>query len=76
MILIDFNGSPAQAFRHGFLKGLAAPALLFNVDAVPAPIAVAPLTVPPRTDAEALAGDWQRVGDDLRRALARHGEAV
>lgn len=76
MFLIDFNTDAAQAFRHGFLKGLAAPTLLFNVDAVPAPIAVAPLTVPPRTDAEALAGDWQRVGADLRTALGRYGETV
>lgn len=76
MILIDFNGSPAQAFRRGFLKGLAAPVMLFSAGNFPAPRAAAPLTVPARSDAEALAGDWQRVGDDLRRALARHGEAV
>ena len=27
---------------------------------------------PERTDAEALAGDWQRVGDDLRNAIRKY----
>lgn len=29
---------------------------------------------PERTDAEALAGDWQRVGDDLRNAIRKYDE--
>lgn len=27
-----------------------------------------------RTDLEALAGDWKRVGEDLRRAIPEHAE--
>lgn len=75
MFLIDFQRTPAQAFRHGFLKGLAAPVMLFHTEALSLP-AVAPLVTPLRSDSEALAGDWRRVGGDLRRAIARHGEAA
>ena len=32
-------------------------------------------TVKNRTDAEALAGDWCAVGDDLRRAMGRYAVA-
>jgi hypothetical protein len=30
-----------------------------------------PLDIPRQTSAEALRGDWQRIGDDLHRALER-----
>lgn len=76
MFLIDFKRTPTQAFRHGFLKGLAAPVMLFHVEALSPPRLVPPVPMPERTDAEALAADWRRVGSDLRAALARHGEAA
>lgn len=64
------------SFRDGFFAGLAAPALLFTGFAAPEPVRApeaAPLTGSTR---EALAGDWQRVGDDLRAAMARHGKTA
>lgn len=76
MFLLDFRRAPAQAFRHGFLKGLAAPVLLFHAEPLPPAAIVAPVAMPERSDREALAGDWRRVGGDLRAALARHGKAA
>lgn len=76
MFLIDFKRTPPQAFRHGFLKGLAAPVMVFHAELLPDIPAIAPVPLPARSDREALAGDWRRVGGDLRAALARHGEAA
>lgn len=39
------------------------------LDALSAPFR--PLELSERTDAEALASDWQAVGDDLRQAMAK-----
>jgi len=76
MFLIDFKHRQSQAFLHGFVKGLAAPIMLFNVEGAPGIPRVDPVALPQRTDREALAGDWRRVGDDLRAVITRHGEAA
>lgn len=74
-MLLHFDDLPRQAFVRGFVRGLAAPVALFGTytaPAIPKPITI----VPPshyRSDAEALAGDWQRVGAALRNTLQAHG---
>lgn len=76
MFIINFKRTPEQSFRHGFLKGLAAPMMLFHVEELPAPTVVGPVTLMNRSDAEALAGDWRKVGNDMRSAIVRYGEAA
>jgi hypothetical protein len=76
MFLIDFQQSPRRAFLHGFLKGLAAPVMLFHAEAPLALPSITPLPVRRVSDAEALAGDWRRVGADLGAVIARHGQGT
>lgn len=78
MILIDFTANPRAALAHGFLKGMAAPALLFADFAPPAVPKVEPLprlAPPSGSDAERLAGDWAAIGGDLARVIERHASA-
>lgn len=84
MELIDFTASPARAFRRGFLKGLAAPCLLFadfpppplpQVRPLPAPAPLAPLPALSGADAERLGRAWAAIGHDMARVLARHAPA-
>lgn len=70
---IRFSEPRKHAFRHGFLKGLAAPVNLFGdfeVDPLirdfePRPLEQRPLGT--------VADDWRKVGEDLRAAIAQHG---
>lgn len=76
MYLIDFSSPPKRAFVRGFLKGLAAPVMLFDVEVAPALAPVEVIRAPDRTDAQALAADWRRIGGDLRAVMARHGQTA
>lgn len=72
MELIDFSASSVRAFRHGFLKGLSAPAMLFcdfAPPAIPTVGAVSPIAPPDGPEAVRLARDWQTIGRDLSRVL-------
>lgn len=55
------KGQRSNPFLSGFIMGLAAPALLLT----------APTVRPPLPISAVLAGDWQRIGGDLRTALKR-----
>ncbi len=81
MELIDFSASPARAFRRGFLKGLAAPAMLY-ADFSPPPLPqarplpelqpLAPLPKLAGTDGERLGAAWAAVGRDMAHVFAEH----
>ena len=75
MFLIDFNQTSVQAFAHGFLKGLAAPVMLYHREPAPSIPAPVILTLPPADTAASLASDWMRISNDLARVVQRHGEA-
>lgn len=69
--IIDFSSSKRQAFIHGLWKGLAAPLVLFSTFDLPpqaAPVTYRPLE---RRPSSGIAGDWVRVGRDLRTAADR-----
>ena len=74
MLLINFNLSSNSAFLQGFTKGLGAPVMLFgNFEAPTMPVV---LPVQPATQAPlaAIAGDWARVGNDIRAASRNYGQ--
>lgn len=72
MLLIDFNSKPRPAFTHGFLKGLGAPVVLFGGLAMPH-IPLVQQVVPPG-QFSTIAGDWAKIGDDIRAATAAYGK--
>lgn len=65
-----------QAFWIAFLKGFAAPMTLFHSAPAPEIRPLPPLNTPwaNRTDVEALRGDWERVGNNMKRAVAQYGD--
>lgn len=76
MFLIDFNHSRKKAFVHGFVKGLAAPVMLFHFEyapVVPQVPYLMPTTMPIH---DVLANDWLRIGEDMTRVIERHGKAT
>lgn len=76
MYLIDFNCSRKKAFAHGFMKGLAAPVMLFhfeNAPSLPQVQYIMPTTTPV---SDVLANDWRRIGDDMARVIERHDKAT
>lgn len=65
----------SKAFRVGFVSGLGAPGMLFPDFLAPtvrrAKVQVHPIR---REDGYAIAGDWIRVGGDIRSAVKQYGE--
>ncbi len=72
MLIIDIHSTPRQAFANGFLKGLGSPLMLYGVFRPPKLQQVNPLKTPERSDLDALAGDWLKVGLDLKSAISRY----
>ena len=62
MLNMNFTQTPRQAFTQGLLKGLGAPYLLFGQFDWQAHATIAPITLPSPSTAEALRGDWQKIG--------------
>jgi hypothetical protein len=75
MLLIDLKVSRKTAFASGFLKGLGAPFLLYGSFDAPALPSIDQVTLPKRkNDREALAGDWEKVGCNIRSAIEKYGK--
>ena len=74
MLLINFNLSPNAAFVQGFTKGLGAPVMLFGNFKAPTMPAVLPVQPASQAPLAAIAGDWNRVGNDIRTAVRSHGQ--
>jgi hypothetical protein len=72
MYRIDFKQTPRQAFWHGFLKGMAAPVMLFDPEPLP--------KIPPARFIEPRVADvpgvWGAIGSDWRRVLGDFGRAI
>lgn len=73
MFLIDFENTPGQAFLHGLVKGLAAPTNLYHTESFPAIPKVIYISAPNKPAAESLAGDWQRIGNDIQNVITQYG---
>ena len=69
MFILDFDKDARQAFAHGFLKGLAAPASLYHSETLPIVHVqyVQPSTA--QTATEAIRTDWRQIGHDLRGVI-------
>jgi len=66
--------SNRQAFWRGFVRGIAAPVMLFS--SYPTPeirkLSVSSLYQPAKNDSESLRHDMARIGDDFRRAIQKY----
>lgn len=64
-----------EAFLRGFVKGLAGPVSLFEKRPLHSTVPVKARFVDvyrlARTDAEAIASDWNKVGEDIRSVVAK-----
>lgn len=72
-VLLRLSHTRKQAFRHGFLKGLGAPILLFGefeLDPVIEDCDFKPL---PDRKHGSVASDWRTVGEELKTAACRGG---
>jgi hypothetical protein len=72
MYVIDFKVTRRQAFAHGFLKGLAAPIMLYHTEYLTKAPDVVYITAPTSPPERALAGDWARLGNDIQTVIDRH----
>lgn len=76
MYVIDFRNSRRKAFAHGFMKGLAAPVMLFHSEQAPALPQVQYLVPPTTPIHDVIASDWRRIGADIARVIERHGKTA
>ena len=76
MFTLDFGRSGRKAFTGGFLRGLAAPAMLYRSPEFPPLPKFEPVTAPSYPIEQALAGDWARIGADMRKVIEQHGKAT
>jgi hypothetical protein len=74
MLIINFSNTPKQAFAHGFIKGLAAPMILFgNYTAPPLP-EINWISLPSDSPDQSLANDWKNIGTDFKNAIVIYGK--
>ena len=66
--VINYKDNKRQAFVRGFLKGLAAPLMLYATSRFPSELNVSYQELPEPTREQK--SDWVRVGDALRKAAA------
>lgn len=76
MLNMKFTHTPRQAFTQGLLKGLGAPYLLYAQVDWQAHATITPITLPNTSTAEALRGDWQKIGMDMQSAVAHYDQAA
>ena len=75
MLLIDFKLPPKQSFKKGFLKGMAAPVVMFgnfSVQRVPSVQLVKSGAV---NSNQAMSANWKAVNSDLSTAIVEYGTA-
>lgn len=71
--IVKLSSTRRQAFRHGFLKGLGAPVMLFGdfpLDSAMTNYEFQPL---PSRKHGSVAGDWLRVGAAIKSAVKKGG---
>jgi len=76
MFTLDFRSSRRGAFVHGFLKGMASPAMLYHREDAPKIPKFVEIKPPSYPIAGALAGDWVRIGADMSKVIERDGKAT
>jgi hypothetical protein len=76
MLLIDFSETPKKAFARGFIKGLAAPMVLFGNYHAPILTDIKWVTPPKESTDQALVNDWIKIGGDINRVIYLHGQTA
>lgn len=66
MNIVDFTHLPSQAFATGFMKGMAAPVMLFANFPMPVIDVQVSVVEAPKHSGNA----WEAVGDDMRKVFA------
>lgn len=76
MEILNFSNTPRQSFIHGFLMGLASPAMLFGSFAAPVlhEVRLIPLS-PPSAD-QALNDAWKKIAMDFNNVVINHGKPI
>lgn len=74
MLLLDFEATPAESFRHGFMKGLAAPVMIFGGFRTPKPIDVITVQGTSQQLANPFVHDWMQVANDVNVAVVAYGK--
>jgi len=71
------KSSTRKIFLSSFVSGLAAPVLLFSDFSSPE-VKKAGRCLPGATNdaMNALAGDWRKIGGDIKVAMSKHGKAA
>jgi hypothetical protein len=76
VFVLDFKHTSRKAFFHGFMKGVAAPVMLYSVQQAPAIPAPEPIRPNVHSPKEALARDWAQVENDMRSVIDSYVEAA
>lgn len=72
MVILDFSHSKKQAFTNGFMKSIASPAALFMRREIQPIEPVKFISYQNVQDADALKGDWLKIGQDLKMVMERY----
>ena len=76
MLIVDPDSTPSEVFKHGFWKGLSAPLSCYLQYELP-PLSdekIKPIRPLKKSAAEALRSDWEKVGQDMYRAIQKYAE--
>lgn len=76
MLLINFSETPKKAFARGFIKGLAAPMVLFGNYPAPSLPELKWVTIPKESTDQMLINDWIKIGNDINRVIVLHGQTT
>lgn len=71
-MIIDFENTEMEAFKHGFVKGFTSPVMLFGMYEIPELHEVRSVELPDIGDAQALVNDWKAIGADLANAMKNY----
>lgn len=72
-MLLDFSHNKKDAFLNGFVKGLAAPIMLFGMFPIP-PLADITYISTDTISQKSLYDDWNVIGSDFAKVISTHGK--
>ena len=76
MEILNFSNTPRQSFIHGFLMGLASPAMLFGSFTAPILHEVRLIPLPPLSADQALNNDWKKIAMDFNNVVINHRKSI
>lgn len=76
MEILNFSNTPRQSFIHGFLMGLASPAMLFGSFTAPILHEVRVISLPLLSNDQALNNNWEKIGMDFNNVVVNYGKSI